>query len=171
VQYWERTRRLHAAGVPADAIDALAFSPLAPLFDEAVDTYGFTPLLAAVMLHRHVRRLRRAGHPWTAFPADDLRAIMAAVRDGHLTPDGILDALRKVVAGTFDAAALAPRMSATELAPVIARAKQAVEDNGILHPERLPVLTLDAVMDAVRGRIPGAEAAAAVRAHFGTETL
>jgi glutamyl-tRNA(Gln) amidotransferase subunit E len=75
VQYWDRVRRYHELKVPHDAIEGLAISPLAPLFEEAVTELGFDV-----------------------------------------------------------------------------------------------TLTLDRVMDEVRGRIPGADAAAAVRAFFAEET-
>ena len=169
IQYWERKRRYHELGVPEDAIDALAFSLLAPLFDEAVEAWKFTPTLAAVMFHRHVRRLHRWGYDVSSFDHEQLREIMRAVHDEKLTPDGIFPSMVEAAEGRFDADALPPRMQADELTPYIEQSKAQVMDNGIMDEKNAEVLTLDRVMDNVRGRIPGADVAAAVKHYFAQE--
>jgi glutamyl-tRNA(Gln) amidotransferase subunit E len=167
VQFWDRRRRWKELGVAPDAINGLSISPLATLFDEAVEQARLPLIVLVNALWRHPRRLRREGTPEHALRQDDLRAILAAVADSRLTPDGILAALRQSVAGAFDADALPPRLTRADLAPVIERAKAAVLEAGILDSANLPVLTLDRVMDEVRGRIPGADVAAEVTALVG----
>jgi glutamyl-tRNA(Gln) amidotransferase subunit E len=166
VQYWLRKQRFREIGVPADAIEGLAISPLAPLLDEAVGKYGFSSMQAGVMLGRYARRLRREGAVWSDFNHDDLRAIMQAVHDGRLTFDGILQAMQYSLAGNFDAGQLPSMLTPGELPALIAKAKDRVVGNGILDPANTEVLTLDLLMDEVRGRIKGKDAAAAVRKYF-----
>ncbi len=169
VQYWERKKRFKELGVPVDCIDGLATSPLAPLFDEAVADFGFTPMEAAVALHRHPRRLRREGSVWSDFRHDDIREILRAVADGRMTRDGINRAMTHSVLGAFHAGDIPPRMTAEELPPLIVRARETVLAMGVIDMKNLEVLTLDLLMDEVRGRIPGAEVAAVVREHFAKE--
>jgi glutamyl-tRNA(Gln) amidotransferase subunit E len=169
VQYWDRVRRYHELGVPADAIAGLAISPLSPLFDEAVSELGIDVTDAAVMLWRHPRRLRREGIPTETLPIDALRGILIAVRDGMLTKDGVLNVMRRAARHGFDAATLPPPLARKDLAAFIEKAKQQVRYSKLHDAKNVPILALDRVMDEVRGRIPGAEVAEEVAIHFGKE--
>ena len=169
VQYWDRLRRYHELQVPKDAVEGLAISPFAPLFEEAVTELGFDVTDAAVLLWRHPRRLRRRGAE--AVPSSDtMRAILQAVKDGKLTKDGVLDAMRRSAKSGFDPAALPPRLERKDLASFIEKAKQQVRYGKLHDVKNIPNLTLDRVMDEVRRRIPGADVAAEVEAHFAKET-
>jgi glutamyl-tRNA(Gln) amidotransferase subunit E len=170
VQYWQRRKQFIADGLPSDAVDGLAYSPLAVLYDEAITTYAFTPVQAAVALWRIPRRLQREGHAFTSWKHDTLRQIFAAIHDGRMTFDGLLNAMRASLNGGWSPEALQPRLAPLELAPIIRDAKLRMLLDGMYDEENLELLTLDRVMDEVRGRIPGADAAAAVRAFFAEET-
>ncbi len=166
VQYWTRKRRYLDTGVPKDAIEQLSISPLAPLFDVAVDALGFSVMHAAVILHRHVRRLRREGARWEQFRPDRLRSILEAVRDGRLTMDGVLPVLRASLADEFSLETLPPVLSVSDLAPIIADVASDISEHDVYDAKNIPTLTLDAVMDCVRGRIAGRVVADAVATHF-----
>ncbi len=169
VQFWERQKRYRELGVPEDAIEGLSISPLAPLFDEAVDTMGFTPTEAAVMLWRYPRRLRRKGWHYDDFRTDDIRGILMAVKDGRLTLDGVLNTMRRALKNGFDADALPPRLEKKDLTSFIEKAKQQVRYSSLHSEDNIPNLTLDRVMDEVRGRIPGSDVAEEVAAYFAKE--
>lgn len=169
VQYWDRVRRYHELKVPQDAIEGLAISPLAPLFEEAVTELGFDVTDAAVMLWRLPRRLRRQKRSVHGVPSEVMRAILVAVRDGKLTKDGVLDAMRRAEKTGFDADALPPRLDRKDLVSFIEKAKQQVRYSKLHDTNNIPNLTLDRVMDEVRGRIPGADVAAEVEAYFAKE--
>ncbi|MDT8325451.1 MAG: hypothetical protein RRA94_15160, partial [Bacteroidota bacterium] len=169
VQYWDRLREFNKAGVPADAVDGLAISPLAPLFDVAVNEMGFSAMEAAVALWRHPRRLLREGFTYEELDLDQIRSIMQAVRDGRITRDGVLQYLRLVALGAFHEEAIPPRLERRELSSFIEKAKQQVRYSTLHDEKNIPNLTLDKVMDEVRGRIPGADVAEEVTAHFAKE--
>ncbi|PLX32944.1 MAG: Glu-tRNA(Gln) amidotransferase GatDE subunit E [Ignavibacteria bacterium] len=169
VQYWDRIRQFTEAGVPKDAIEGLAISPLAPLFEFAVGEMGFSATEAAVMLWRYPRRLRREGITYDEMKLDDVRAILQSVSDGKLTRDGVLNVLRHAARNGFDAAALPSRLKRSELESFIQKAKQQVRYSKLHDEKNIPNLTLDKVMDEVRGRIPGADVAEEVAAHFAKE--
>ena len=169
VQYWERVRRYHDLKVPHDAIEGLAISDLAPLFDEAVGELGFSVKDAAVMLWRYPRRLRREYGAEGVLAPDTIRAILHAVRDGKLTRDGVLDTMRRALRDGFDAEALPPRLEAKELKAFIVKCRQQVRFSRLHSQQNVPNLTLDRVMDEVRGRIPGADVAVEVEAYFAKE--
>lgn len=169
VQYWDRIRQFHDDGLPGDAVDGLAFSPLAALYEYARKDCGFTQVQAAVALWRIPRRLRRKGIDYTRYNLDTLRALFAAIHDGRMTFDGIGQALRLVAEGRWSPEAIQPRLERGDLAPFITRAREEVLAGSIHDITQLRTLTLDRVMDAVRGRIPGADVAAEVDAVFAQE--
>ncbi len=171
VQYWQRRKQFIADGVPSDAIDGLAFSPLASLYDETVGVHGFTPMQAAIALWRFPRRLHRKGHAYVSWNRDTLRQIFAAIHDGRMTFDGLLSAMRASLTDDWSPDDIKPRMNRDELAPVVAEARAAVHANGMYNTDNLLKLTLDRVMDVVRGRIPGAEVAAEVENIFAQEIM
>ena len=168
VQYWLRKKTYKAMGVPSDAIEGLTVSPLAPLLDEAVNRYGLSPTLAAVMLWRHAQRLRREGFPLQAYDHDELREIFKAVSEQRLTPDGILRAMRWVLAGE-SVATFTPTHALSDLPELIRQTRTKIDAMKLHNAKNIPVLTMDMVMDMVRGSIPGAEVAKAVRQAFAEE--
>lgn len=169
IQYWDRLRRYNEWNVPSDAVEGLAISPLSPLFDEAVTDMGFDATDAAVMLWRYPRRLRREGIPTEALNIEDLRRILIAVKEDKLTKDGVLYAIRRSVTQGFEDSALPPRLERKDLASFIEKAKQQVRYSKLHDKKNIPNLTLDRVMDEVRGRIPGAHVAEEVEAYFAKE--
>ncbi|MBR9977537.1 MAG: Glu-tRNA(Gln) amidotransferase subunit GatE [Bacteroidetes bacterium] len=168
-QYWDRLRRYNEWNVPSDAVEGLAISPLSPLFDEAVTDMGFDVTDAAVMLWRYPRRLRREGIPTETLNIEDLRRILIAVKEDKLTKDGVLYAIRRSVTRGFEDSALPPRLERKDLASFIEKAKQQVRYSKLHDKKNIPNLTLDRVMDEVRGRIPGAHVAEEVEAYFAKE--
>jgi len=172
VQYWERKRQFIEAGVPSDAVDGLAYSPLASLYEFAVEHCGFTPVQVAVALWRFPRRLAREGHPFTSYKLDTLRAIFQAVSDGKLTFDGLLQEMRKSLQrGSWTADDLPPRLNKSDLPPFITEARAEVQAQGVLDVKNLRLLTLDRLMDKLRGRIPGRDVAAEVNVLFEQEAM
>jgi glutamyl-tRNA(Gln) amidotransferase subunit E len=163
VQYWERKRQFIADGVPSDAVDGLAYSPLAALYDDAVGVHGFTPVQAAIALWRIPRRLQREGISFPSWKHETLRNIFSAIHDGAMTFDALLPAMRAAAMDEWDRAALQPRMTAAELTPIIQETAGQVMSNGVFDTRNIQTLMLDIVMDNVRGRIPGHEVAAAVK--------
>jgi hypothetical protein len=71
--------------------------------------------------------------------------------------------MRAAAMDEWDRAALQPRMTAAELTPIIQETAGQVMSNGVFDTRNIQTLTLDIVMDNVRGRIPGHEVAAAVK--------
>ncbi|MCB2205866.1 Glu-tRNA(Gln) amidotransferase subunit GatE [bacterium] len=169
VQYWDRLRQFNKLGVPKDAVEGLAISPLAPVFDTAVEEFGFSPMEAAIMLWRYPRRLLREGYTYDEFDHAKLRALLTAVKDGRITRDGVLQYLRMIAEGSFDETQIPPRLERKDLISFVEKAKQQVRYSALFDEKNIPNLTLDKVMDEVRGRIPGAVVAEEVEAYFAKE--
>ena len=93
---WEREARYRRMGLPADTISPLSCSPWADLFDRAVQEWNLPPTLAAVILIQYPKRLRKRAAG--TLSADFVRALLQAVGAGRLQREGILPAMRHVLA-------------------------------------------------------------------------
>ncbi len=169
VVYWERKKRLTELGVPQDCIEGLAISPFIGLFDFAVEELQLPPMLAAVALHQYTRRLNRDGWAYSQFNHEEIRTILTAVAHGELTRDGILQAMRQSLRGEFSLENMSFSFTKEDLKPIIEHARRHIMDRGLLDWKNLPKLTMDRVMDEVRGSILGAHVAVAVNDFFARE--
>jgi len=124
---------------------------------------------AAVMLWRYPRRLLREGFTYDELETEQILTVMRAVKDGRITRDGVLQYLRLIALGSFHEDVIPPRLARKELSSFIEKAKQQVRYSNLHDEKNIPNLTLDKVMDEVRGRIPGAEVAEEVTAYFAKE--
>ena len=100
---------------------------------------------------------------------DQIRSVFQAVKDGRITRDGVLQYLRLIALGSFHDEIIPPRLERKELSSFIEKAKQQVRYSTLHDEKNIPNLTLDKVMDEVRGRIPGSEVAEEVAAYFAKE--
>ena len=117
---WYRT-----IGVPADLVEYLSVSGQARLFETAVKEWGLKAVLAAVVLAQYPKRLRTKGLP-VPLQGDGLwEAVLQAVREKKLYPEGILPLLERAVAeGRPAAELLPPAGDAAALERDIARAAE-----------------------------------------------
>ncbi|HNR68668.1 MAG TPA: Glu-tRNA(Gln) amidotransferase subunit GatE [bacterium] len=157
---WEREALYRQLAIPADTIEALAVSPWADLFLQAVDEWKLSPTRVAVALIQYPKRLRKKGLPIEELSAEMIRRIMVAVRDGMLTADGLLEAMETSLRNK--AWQIPPLITTTELQAAIDAALQqtAGMQNNLARQKRC----LGLLMQNNRGRIHGAEAAKQVRA-------
>ena len=121
----EREAWYRTIGVPADLVEYLSVSGQARLFETAVKEWGLKAVLAAVVLAQYPKRLRTKGLP-VPLQGDGLwEAVLQAVREKKLYPEGILPLLERAAAeGRPAAELLPPAGDAAALERDIARAAE-----------------------------------------------
>ncbi len=85
---WVREAWYRELGLPVDTIEPLSISPHAPLFAEAVKTWGVAPGLAALLLIQYPKRLRKKGLDVRQLTPDFLAALLQAIAAGKLFREG-----------------------------------------------------------------------------------
>ncbi len=157
-----RERWYREIGVPADLVETLSASPYAPLFERAVKDWKLAPKLAAVVLAQYPKRLKRKKLPAPLPEGGILEAVLAAVRDGKLYPEGILPLLEKAMGEGHRIEDILPAPAKPgDLKKAVAAAVMRLRADKLTS--RLPGgaarRAMGLLMEDWRGRLNGAEAA------------
>jgi glutamyl-tRNA(Gln) amidotransferase subunit E len=149
-------------GVPTDLVEFLSVSPLAPLFETAVKGWGLSPKLAAVVLIQYPKRLKKKLRPAPLSEGGLMEAVLRAVKDRRLYPEGVLPLLREALrtGRTVEELLLKPA-SEDELKKAVARAVEAVRGKKVKSKDGLGLsrFAMGLLMADWRGRAGGADLA------------
>jgi glutamyl-tRNA(Gln) amidotransferase subunit E len=153
-------------GVPADLVEDLAVSGYAPLFETAVKAWGLSPKLAAVVLIQYPKRLKKKKLPNLLPEGGLLEAVLQAVKERKIYPEGILPLLERALTTGRPIEALLPRPgSEAELKSVVARTVDGLREKKTTNKdgEGLIRYAMGLIMADWRGRAAGADAARELR--------
>lgn len=168
---WEREAWYRELGVPADCVERLSVSRLAPLFERAVKTWKTPPVAAAVALIQMPKALERKGLAAGRIGDEAFGAVLRALGEGRLLRDGLLPALRAICElgdGKAGLESLLPAPATDkELEQAVWEGVRALDCLTLHNPERRAHVLMGLVMEKLRGRADGAAAAARVRAALG----
>ena len=157
---WEREEWYRSLNIPPDCIAPLSVSPSARLFARAVKEWKLQPTTAAVMLIQLPKRVRRSLGRVVTFSPEQMDQVLAAYRDGALTRDGVLLALRAIAEGhQFSRDRLAGPCPDDELARLILSCRQELSAEGIRHADKAAEALTGRVMRKIRPRREGREVA------------
>ncbi|MBP1691567.1 MAG: aspartyl-tRNA(Asn) amidotransferase, subunit, partial [Bacteroidetes bacterium] len=165
---WERDKWYRSLNIPQDCIVPLSMSPFAPLFFEAVKTWGLRPTTVAVILIQLPKRVARALRRPVSFTLGQMREILEAVKDCKLAREGVLPALRGIAEGKeFRGDDLPPRYSEAEVDSLIVACRNRSEADRTRKPEHTATILIGCVMRNARGRVEGKTVAARVKTLLG----
>jgi Glu-tRNA(Gln) amidotransferase subunit E-like FAD-binding protein len=166
---WAREARYAAAGVPREWLAGLTLAPRARLLDRVV-ALGCDARTAAALLVERMRAWRRRGLPLARLDDDATAGVFAAHAAGRLAREGIEPVLGWLAAhGASDVEAATAALGMMPLAPALARAEVAAavaafDARAMRRPEKAHDHLMGALMARLRGRVPGREVAAMLRA-------
>jgi len=158
---WEREAWYATLGIPPDTIRALAVSPFAPVFEHLVRGNHLPPTLAAVALIQLPKRLRKRHRTAPVPDPGIMQEILLACSAGSITREGIYPAMQQA-AKHRSLPPWPPSCSRQERDEIIRRTTDELHRMTLRHPEKKSSLLMGMVMEQLRGRIAGAEVAAAV---------
>jgi glutamyl-tRNA(Gln) amidotransferase subunit E len=158
--FWENEAWYRSLNIPTDLALPLAFSPLSPVFEKAVNEWRLPPMLVAVTMIQFPKRISRRLRKPVGFTAGQMSPILEAYRDGALVRDGILPALTRVAMGaTFSRDNLPSLCSPDELDRVVHECRTELSSVSLHDPEKQNEVLLGLVMTRLRGRVDGAAVA------------
>jgi glutamyl-tRNA(Gln) amidotransferase subunit E len=169
---WSREARYVAAGLPEDVVAALSQGPPAALFDRVV-AEGTEAGVAAQLLVQRMRAWRRRGLPVARMDEEAVAGVFAAHALGRVAREGIeptLHWLAEREESGVDAALHA--LGFRPLGAGEARAEVEAEVAGFAaesmrRPEKTQAFLMGRLMARLRGRVPGSDVAAMLRAAMG----
>lgn len=150
---WLRAEWYRTLGVPEDLIRDLTISEFAELFKSAVNELGVDPKLAATLIIKHPKTLKRKGYEVSLIDEDMIWKILTALKDGAIVKDALLMALQNAL----EAEKIEfPKVCDMEI--VDKRVKTAfaqIKNVDLLHPEQKNKIITGIVMDDLRGGVNG----------------
>jgi glutamyl-tRNA(Gln) amidotransferase subunit E len=154
--FWNRESAYRKQGVPGDLVQPLAVSPHAALFEE-LTREGVSAVVAATVIIRLIKALRRSGRATGALDGRALRAVLLAHASGRLAKEGIPAVLSDIcVQGEFSASMLPTACTDGEVHGAVRAALQALAHTAVRRPDRKHAIVMGMVMPALRGRVDGA---------------
>jgi glutamyl-tRNA(Gln) amidotransferase subunit E len=179
---WDREAEYRRLGLPADTIAPLLVSARAGLFARLVDELQVNPTLAAVVICRHLKALRRAGRKPERLADQEIYDVFAAHARGELARPGIFVVLEHVLVRKWPDPA-PPKRVATVLAELELQPLDAEQVRGRIaalltsqDPKRFGTAAqrqrhvMGRLMRTCRGRVEGALAARLVAEELARES-
>jgi glutamyl-tRNA(Gln) amidotransferase subunit E len=165
VPIWTREAWYRELGLPADAVEPLAMSRLAGLFEILVKDWKIEPVAAAVALVQFPKRLKKNGLDPGLLTDEILRRVFALYREKKISRDGVFALMERAARGE-PLPLIAEVRPATEeevYAQVVA-SKAGLDVMKIHNPPKRAHVLMGLVMTALRGRVEGAAVLERVRA-------
>ncbi len=158
--FWIREEWYESLNLPADVIGELSISRFAGLFEMLVKEWKINPVLAAVVLIVYPKRLKKKGINPVWITEELLTNIFKAYKEGILSRDGILYAIRDAVKGAgFDAEKLLPKVEIKELKDIVKECTHKINLMKLNDDGNKNKLLMECVMKKIGMKISGAEAA------------
>ncbi|MCX6135276.1 MAG: Glu-tRNA(Gln) amidotransferase subunit GatE [Ignavibacteriales bacterium] len=153
--FWDNESWYRSLSIPADVIEPLSYSPLAPLFAAAVKEWKLPPTLVAVTLIQLPKRVAKAIGRRVTFSIDTMRELLLAHKDGLLAREGFLGVLMHAARGHEFARTSLYRISDEELTALIDRTRHELSEVTLRHPENEHNVLMGMVMNRIRGKVNG----------------
>jgi glutamyl-tRNA(Gln) amidotransferase subunit E len=154
--FWENEAWYRSLGLPPDVIVPLSVSPLAPVFEKAVNVWNLDPTLVAVAIIQYPKRLRRAGLDADAAERH-LEEILRLHCSGRIVRAGIFEAMRIVgSAGRLVPESLPVPCVPDEINGIVDSVFGQLSVDRIRKPEKAMSKLMGDVMRRIRGRGDGA---------------
>jgi len=167
---WEREAWYREMGLPPDVVRELAVSPHAERFAVLVREAGVSPMAAAEVMSRYRTRLRRAGLADVEKEADAFEGLLRAHGRGEIAREGLWEVLRRAMkAGRWDENLLPDRKGAPESRKCAASALAGMPARKGFSGDKRFRAVMGEAMEGIRGAVPGADVAGAVRTMLGEE--
>ncbi len=155
-QFWKREKWYSNLGIPQDTIRELSISKFASLFKFLIDEWKIDPVLAAIALIQFPKRLKKINFDISLLDEEMMREIFRSYKDGLLSSDGLLTAMKKSIKkGKFYPELLTRPLTTKELEEIITVTNNELSKVRLIKNENRKEVLLGLVMNKVRMGVEG----------------
>ena len=159
-QFWKREKWYASLGIPQDTLNLLSVSKYADLFRYLVKNWNINPVLAAVVFVQFPKRLKKQGFSTEFLTVETMKEIFKAYKDGLLSKDGILEAMKEAIQkGKFYPELLSKPLTHNELENIIAEENEKLKKIKMRDKSNRSKLLIGQIMNSYRSRIDGSAVA------------
>lgn len=153
---WKREKWYKEIGVSYDLIDNLKISKYAGIFEKAVKQLKIQPNLAAKLIVKHPKTLKKKGYDISIINEEIIWNILKAFSDEKIVKDALIIVLQKVLENAAYSDDILPEICSLDDAKLRVKTAFAQINNVIInHPEKKLDIVTGIVMDDMRGCIDG----------------
>ncbi|MCA0386895.1 MAG: Glu-tRNA(Gln) amidotransferase subunit GatE [Bacteroidetes bacterium] len=155
---WEREARYRSLGVPAEHIEKLAMSPLAGIFEDAVNESNINPRFAARVLLEYPRRLKKEHLPLERLTGENYDSLFRLINEGKIVKDSLYFILRESLASGRDIeSVIQPLSNSEEIRAIVLIHAEKMKSMKIRRSEKAKTILMGMIMEELRLKASGSE--------------
>ncbi|MBN8545399.1 MAG: Glu-tRNA(Gln) amidotransferase subunit GatE [Ignavibacteria bacterium] len=155
---WEREARYRSLGVPAEHIEKLAMSPLAGIFEDAINKSNINPRFAARVLLEYPRRLKKEHLPVENLTGENYDSLFRLMNEGKVVKDSLYFILREsLVSGRDIESTVQPLSNSEEIKAIVLKHAEKLKSTKIRRPEKAKTILMGMIMEELRLKASGSE--------------
>lgn len=155
---WEREARYRSLGVPAEHIEKLAMSPLAGIFEDAINKSNINPRFAARVLLEYPRRLKKEHLPVEKLTGENYDSLFRLMNEGKVVKDSLYFILRESLASGRDIESIVqPLSNSEEIKAIVLKHAEKLKATKIRRPEKAKTILMGMIMEELRLKASGSE--------------
>jgi len=155
---WEREARYRSLGVPAEHIEKLAMSPLAGIFEDAINKSNINPRFAARVLLEYPRRLKKEHLPVEKLTGENYDSLFRLMNEGKIVKDSLYFILRESLASGRDIeSTVQPLSNSEEIKAIVLKHAEKLKSTKIRRPEKAKTILMGMIMEELRLKASGSE--------------
>ncbi len=166
--YDEKIKFYRELNIPKDLIEPLAISRFTGLFKKAVTEWKINPILAAEVIIKYPKSLRKKGIDSRFISEDILEGIFIALKEGKIFREGIASLMEEAVRkGKFDNSILPLPITEEKLKESADEALRELNRKMIINPEKKLNLLIGLLMNKIRGKANGKKVVDFIKKYYG----
>ncbi len=155
---WEREARYLSLGVPSEHIEKLAMSPLAGIFEDAINKSNINPRFAARVLLEYPRRLKKEHLPLERLTGENYDSLFRLIHDGKIVKDSLYFILRESLASGRDiGSVIQPLSNSEEIRAIVLIHAEKMKSMKIRRSEKAKTILMGMIMEELRLKASGSE--------------
>ena len=155
---WEREARYRSLGVPAEHIEKLAMSPLAGIFEDAINKSNINPRFAARVLLEYPRRLKKEHLPLERLTGENYDSLFRFINERKIVKDSLYFILRESLASGRDIeSVIQPLSNSEEIKAIVLKHAEKLKSMKIRRPDKAKTILMGMIMEELRLKASGSE--------------
>jgi glutamyl-tRNA(Gln) amidotransferase subunit E len=158
-KYWQREKRYREIGLSDDVVKPLSISKFAKLFDYACNDLNVEPKLAANVLIRFIKRLKKNNYNVNLLTVDNLQPLFEAYQKGQLVKDGFYTAMQNIISanGVISEDSIPAPANELDIKVAFKHCLEKIYKMDFYHLDKRKDVLIGLLLTELRGRVNGKE--------------
>ncbi len=158
-KYWLREKRYREIGLSDDVVKPLSISKFAKLFDYACNDLNVEPKLAANVLIRFIKRLKKSNYNVNLLTVDNLQPLFEAYNKKKMVKDGFYTAMQNIISanGVVSGDSIPVPANEQDIKIAFKHCLEKIYKMDFYHLDKRKDVLIGLLLTELRGRVNGKE--------------